>query len=101
MSEKIEKLQKKPDAQYLKITFVGTGKTGTETPGGIALECVGLTTRQIALAAIALFENTCSQFAKTDGAPKDTPLTKFLIKTMDIADAAIENKKEDEDEDED
>lgn len=95
MSEKIEKATAKPDAQYLKITFVGTGKTGTETPAGIALECSGLTTRQIALAAIALFENTCKMFAKTEGAPEDTPLTKFIIKTMDIADAAIE--KEDED----
>lgn len=97
MSEKIEKNNKKPDAQYLKITFVGTGKTGTGTPNGIALERVGMTTRQIMLASIALFENTCKMFAKTEGAPQDTPLTKFLIKTMDVADAATENEKKDED----
>ncbi len=98
MSEKIEKTTK-PDAQYLKITFVGTGKDGTGTPNGIALECVGLTIRQIMLASISLFENTCKMFAKTEGAPEDTPLTKFLIKTMDISDAAMESKKEDKDED--
>lgn len=97
MSEKIEKSQKKPDAQYLKITFVGTGKTGTETPAGIGLECVGLTTRQIMLASIALFENTCRMFAKTESAPEETPVTKFLIHSMDLADKALEAGKEDED----
>lgn len=93
----MEKTTEKPEAQYLKITFVGTGKTGTGTPSGIALECTGLTTRQIMLASIALFENTCKMFAKTEDAPEDTPVTKFLIRSMDLSDKFLEVFKETED----
>lgn len=97
MSEKIEKTTKKPDSQYLKITFVGTGKTGTGTPAGIGVECVGMTKRQMMLAAISLFENICKQFKDEEDAPAEAPLTKFLIKTMDLSDKALEAIKEDED----
>lgn len=90
MSEK----QAKPEAQYLKITFVGTGKDGTETPGGIGLECVGLTKRHIMLAAISLFETVCKQFSDTEDAPEENPLTKFLIKSLDLSDKAMEVLKE-------
>jgi len=94
MSEKMEKTTAKPEAQYLKITFVGTGASGTETPAGIGLECVGLTKRQIMLAAVSLFETVCAQFRETEDAPKENPLTKFLINSLDLSDKAMEVLKE-------
>ena len=73
---------------------MGTGVSGTETPAGIGLECAGLTKRQMLVAAISLFETVCEQFRKTEDAPEGTPVTKFLIHSMDLSDKTMEVLKE-------